>query len=248
MSPDEHQLLAGLFDRVRGAANAPRDRDAEAYIAESIRAQPWAPYLLAQTVIVQEQNLADAGARIAELEARVRELETPAPASSGSFLGGGAGSIFGGSPGRQPAPPAANTSPWSRAGAQQQAPAYNAAPPQQPSPWQRQPQPSGWQQPQAAAPAASGGFLTSALGMAAGVAGGAMLANSLGGMFGGHKNEDHAFGGGQSASHGDDSLLDKPQQYAGGGSSSQDAIDDAQADANESFDTAGNSGDDSSEA
>ena len=64
MTPDERQLLAGLFDRVRSAASAPRDRDAEAFIADQVRAQPYATYLLAQTVIMQEQTMDQAAQRI----------------------------------------------------------------------------------------------------------------------------------------------------------------------------------------
>ncbi len=58
MSPEERQLLIGLFDRVRGAAANPRDREAEALIDDAVRAQPYAPYLLAQTVLVQGTGFA----------------------------------------------------------------------------------------------------------------------------------------------------------------------------------------------
>ena len=34
MSPEERQLLAGLFDRMKSASSAPRDQEAEAFIAE----------------------------------------------------------------------------------------------------------------------------------------------------------------------------------------------------------------------
>ncbi|MGA9488043.1 MAG: DUF2076 family protein, partial [Methylocella sp.] len=42
MSPEERQLLTGLFDRIRGAANAARDQEAEALIQDATRAQPYA--------------------------------------------------------------------------------------------------------------------------------------------------------------------------------------------------------------
>ncbi len=57
MSPEERQLIAGLFERTKSAASTPRDQAAEAFISEQIKAQPAAPYLLAQTVIVQDQAL-----------------------------------------------------------------------------------------------------------------------------------------------------------------------------------------------
>jgi acetylglutamate kinase len=34
MTPEERQLITGLFDRLKGAANAPRDPEAEALIID----------------------------------------------------------------------------------------------------------------------------------------------------------------------------------------------------------------------
>ncbi len=83
MQPQERELIAGLFDRLRPFESQPRDAEAEALIREGIARQPAAPYLLVQTVLVQEQALkAAAQQRIAELEANAGG----APASSG-FLG-----------------------------------------------------------------------------------------------------------------------------------------------------------------
>jgi hypothetical protein len=160
MSPEERQLLAGLFERTRSAAATPRDQEAEAFIAEQVKAQPAAPYLLAQTVIVQDQALQGANARIEQLEARVKVLESK---PAGGFLGG----LFGG--GARQAPP----------------------PPRRPAP------PPGWGQPQGGASGGpwggghpgyapqpeSGGFLKGALGTAAGVAGGVLLADSIRHLF-----------------------------------------------------------------
>lgn len=184
MSPEERQLLSDLFDRVRSQANAPRDRDAENLIAEAVRAQPYAPYLLAQAVLVQEQALHGADQRIQELQAHIDQLEAQAhaaPQGSGSFLGG----LFGGGAPRPATPaPNPNANPWG--GAPQQ-PAY-APPPQAPdpapSPWGAPPQPQG------------GGFLKNAMGAAAGVAGGVLLADSLRGLFGGGHNAGSGLFGG----------------------------------------------------
>jgi hypothetical protein len=189
MSPEERQLLSELFERVRGQANAPRDRDAETLIADGVRAQPYAPYLLAQAVLVQEQTLRAADQKIRELEAHANQLEAEigqlqaqaqsAPQSSGGFLGG----LFGGT--ARPAQPQQAPNPWGAPPQQPQAQQY-APPPQQPgpSPWgapQQQPQ--------------GGGFLRNAMGAAAGVAGGVLLADSLKGLFGG----GHGAGGGLGA-------------------------------------------------
>jgi len=176
MSPEERQLLAGLFDRTRAASANPRDKEAEAFIAEAVREQPYATYLLAQAVIVQDQALGAANEKLQQLEARVKELEAAQASNSGSFLGG----LFGG--GR----PAAATS-VPNAGAA-------AAPAQAASPWGRQqaaPSPQQYAQSQYGQPMQQpqqqgGSFLKGALGAAAGVAGGMLLANSISGLFNQH--------------------------------------------------------------
>lgn len=192
MSPEERQMLTALFDRIKFAAGAPRDADAEALIAQSVRDQPYAPYLLAQAVLVQEQGMKAATDRIAQLEAQVKALEEsasrapqqPSQSGSGGFLGG-LGSLFGGG---QPASQPQRPSPQQQNYGQPQgyAPQQNYGQ-QQPGPWGgQQQQPSGpWsQQPQAQS--AGGGFLRGALGTAAGVAGGVMLAEGISSLFSPH--------------------------------------------------------------
>lgn len=190
MSPEERQLLNALFDRVATAAATPRDADAERLIADAVRREPAAPYYLAQAVIVQEKGLEAASRRITELEARIRDLESQAAAPPQEERGGFLSSIFGSSqpPRAAPRPQApvqpAAAGPW---GAAQ--PAYGApqgygapqayAPPPAAGPWSQQQQ--GLR-----APSAGSSFLTGALGTAAGVAGGMLLANSLSGIFGHH--------------------------------------------------------------
>ncbi|MBP2548825.1 hypothetical protein J2858_001741 [Neorhizobium galegae] len=196
MSPEERQLLSALFDRIRTASSTPRDPEAERLIADAMRLTPSAPYYLAQAVIVQEKGLEAASARINELEARIRELEAAAVQEQPQARGGFLDSIFGS--GRTPAPsarpaqapvqsqaPAAGPwgSPQSAGYGQQQAPIAPQGYAQQPA---YPPQPSG---PWSAARGPSmggGGFLTGALGTAAGVAGGMLLANSLSGIFSNH--------------------------------------------------------------
>ena len=173
MTPDERQLLSGLFDRMHGQANQPRDREAESFIADRVRQQPYAAYLLSQTVIVQEQALRAAAEKIQHLEEQVQGGGSPR--EEPSFLGGLGRSIFGGGPSpqaRQAAPGAA----WNQG---------SGYPPQQAGgPWGQQ-APGGWGQ--GAAPQ-GGGFLRGALGAAAGVAGGVLAADALRGLFGGHNN------------------------------------------------------------
>lgn len=70
MQSEERELIRGLFGRLQPFEAQPRDGEAEALIKEAVARQPAAPYLLVQTVLVQEQALKAAQARIAELEAK----------------------------------------------------------------------------------------------------------------------------------------------------------------------------------
>jgi hypothetical protein len=188
MTPDERKLLSDLFDRTRGAATAPRDREAEEMIAEAVRAQPYAPYLLAQTVLVQEEGLRAAASRIQELEAQLADRDARQE-EGGSFLGGIGKTIFGSS---EPARPTSVP----RVGAS----SVNAPPaaPQPGGPWGRGPAPTpgfGGGQPGFGAGGPGfgggqafgggrGGFLSGALSTAAGVAGGALLFQGISSLFG----------------------------------------------------------------
>ena len=93
MTPVERQMLAGLFERVASTAATPRDPEAEAFINDNLRAQPHAPYVLSQTVLVQQQALENAMRRVQELEAQVK---AQAPHEETSFLGSLGKSLFGG--------------------------------------------------------------------------------------------------------------------------------------------------------
>ncbi|RYE29967.1 MAG: DUF2076 domain-containing protein [Hyphomicrobiales bacterium] len=187
MTPQERDVIAGIFDRLRQAANQPRDPEAETFIAERLREQPYAPYAMAQAVYVQEQALANLNQQVESLQAQLREAQNrasePAPAPAGGFLSG----IFGGGSvprtGSVPTvPPRADaTAPSGAWNTQPQAQAQGA--PGQAMPMQAQGQPGPWSnQPQQAR---GGGFMASALTTAAGVAGGMMLGNVLTNAFGG---------------------------------------------------------------
>ena len=82
MQSQERDLITGLFGRLQPFESQPRDPEAEALIKDFVARQPASPYLLVQTVLVQEQALKAAQERIAELEAKAGA----APAAAG-FLG-----------------------------------------------------------------------------------------------------------------------------------------------------------------
>jgi len=94
MDRNDRQAIATLFDRLAEAErqSPPRDPEAEAFIRENISQQPGAPYYMAQTIVVQQQALEAAQARIADLEAR--------SAGRGGFFG----ALFGGGDNRRPQP------------------------------------------------------------------------------------------------------------------------------------------------
>src|SRR4029453_10387485 len=100
MQSQERELITGLFGRLQPFETQPRVGEANALIKDSIVRQPAAPYLLVQTVLVQEQALKAAQERIAELEAKAGA----APAAPG-FLGSAPKIGRGGAPAASAAPP-----------------------------------------------------------------------------------------------------------------------------------------------
>src|SRR5258705_236019 len=69
MTPEERNLIAELFDRLATLEDAERDPDAERAIKDGLRQAPNAAYALVQTVLVQDEALKRADARIRQLEA-----------------------------------------------------------------------------------------------------------------------------------------------------------------------------------
>jgi len=179
MTPQERELLTGLFDRLKQADRGPRDAEAERLIATEMATHPAAAYYMAQVLLVQDQALSAAQARIRQLEQQLQAARREQPDGSGSFLGGAQQSAF------RPAsvPPAG---PWGgRSGSVLAAGAPSPA---------YAPQATPAAGPIAAAPTTggAGGFLRGALQTAAGVAGGALLFEGIsslfhhgGGLFGG---------------------------------------------------------------
>lgn len=157
MYSQEHQLIEGLFSRLKQAESqtGPRDAAAEQLIKEHLQQQPGAPYYMAQAILIQEAAMKKLNDRITELENRLaQQQQPPQQQSSGGFLS----SLFGG--GSRQQPPA------------QQQPVWNNAPQQQPQ-YSNAP----------AAPARGTGFLGGALQTAVGVAGGVVMADMLTSLF-----------------------------------------------------------------
>lgn len=163
MNAEERTLIAGLFERLRGAEGAYRDPDADALIREQIDRQPHAPYAMAQTLIVQNQALEAAQKRIAELERSQQETRTGT----------------------------ASPSPWGpRAAEAMGAPAGFGRPPANgDAPYRDQPYPPSSYNAPVGQPSQGGGFLSGALQTAAGVAGGALLFSGIQSLFSGGGHE-----------------------------------------------------------
>jgi hypothetical protein len=172
MNPQERQLVDELFERLSKLENVPRDAEAQAAIAQGLSRAPNAVYALVQTALLQDEALKRAAARIEELEA----AHAPAQQEQqGGFLDSMRGAIFGQQQRGGSVPsvrPAEQGRPaWNTGGAYQNAPAPNApAPMAQPAP-----QGVGF----------GGSFLGTTAAAAAGVVGGSLLMNSIGGLMGG---------------------------------------------------------------
>ena len=179
MNSQEREIIAGIFKRLEQAADQPRDPEADRFIADKLRQQPYAPYAMAQSIYVQEEAMKSLNQQIEELRHEVEHLRNQAP-QSGGFLS----SIFGGGGGRQQAPTFGRPGPQAGAGPQQGGPWGQQGGAQQGGPWAQQggyPQQGGF-----AAPHRQGsGFLGTALTTAAGVAGGMVVGNALMNAFSG---------------------------------------------------------------
>ena len=163
MTPEERNLVMELFNRLATLESAQRDPEAERVIEEGLHYVPHAPYSLVQTVLVQDEALKRAEARIRELEGAEAE-----PRRDGGFLDTMRDSLLGRREGRGSVPsvrPAETPSAMSPA-------------------WRTGPQPPGASEP-ASVPIGSGGsFLGTAAAAAAGVIGGSLLLHSIRSMMG----------------------------------------------------------------
>jgi len=164
MTPQERDLITALLTRLQQQANQPKDADADALIRQGVAAEPDAPYLLVQTVLIQDMALHDAQRRIAELERRVA---APPAAPSSFFADAGRGSVPSAGIWPQPAAAAPAAPVWTQSSA-------GAAPP-----------PPAMTPPQMLSGAGSG-FLRQAATTAAGIAGGALLFQGVSSLFAPH--------------------------------------------------------------
>lgn len=203
MNEQERQVISDIFRRLESVANQPRDPEAERYIAEMIRRQPYAPYAMAQAVFVQEQAVTNLNAQVQELQAENERLRRE-PQGGGGLLS----SIFGG--GRPEPEPRRGHSygapqdrqsyggPWGQAGTSvPQAGGYGGQP--------------GYGAPQGGpfggggmggpfgGGRGGGGFLQTAMATAVGAAGGMMLGSALANAFDGNGGGGHETGGGLGA-------------------------------------------------
>ena len=179
MTPQERQLLNELFERLASLESAPRDADAVRAINDGLARAPNAIYALTQSVLVQDEALKRADARIRELSGEAE------PAQSGGGFLDTMRAALGGGAARGSVPSVRSDGPdprWNTGGTY----AQQGAPQAQPAPQ--------------AAPVGSGGsFLGTAAASAAGVIGGALLMNSISSMFSHRGGGGQAFAGDQSS-------------------------------------------------
>jgi uncharacterized protein len=173
MTPEEQNLIEGLFQRLRQADTNPKDAQAEQLIRAKTAELPSATYLLVQAVLVQEHALTNAQARIADLENQLRTAQAQPAGGGGSFLSG-VSRLFGNKPQPEPAspPPLPRQGPVPQQ-AQSTPPPITVVPQSTPSPSTIN-----------LGPSSGGSFLQSAMATAAGVAGGQLLFQGIESLIG----------------------------------------------------------------
>jgi uncharacterized protein len=193
MTPQERELVTALFDRLAALEQNPRDPEAERLIAQGVARAPHAIYPLAQTVLLQDEALKRANARIEELEGNASEPRGGSflDAVRNTVLGPAAGSARGSVPSVRPG------GVWNTGQA-----SYGAAAPQ-PVPSPMTPGPMA---------GASGSFLGTAAAAAVGMIGGSLLFNGIRGLM----------AGGHPAAFGSDALAAQPNSPWGNDASGSD--------------------------
>jgi hypothetical protein len=174
MTPQERDLVTALFERLSALENNPRDPEAERLMSDGVARAPHALYPLVQTVLLQDEALKRANARIEELEGKGTEEPT------GSFLDS-MRNVFQGRPaaGRGSVPSVRPGSVWN-SGQNSGQVDRGVAPA---APMQAQPMPM--QQPMSGMAGGGGSFLGTAAAAAVGMIGGSLLFNGIRGLMGG---------------------------------------------------------------
>jgi hypothetical protein len=190
MTPQEQQLVADLFERLASLEGQRRDPDAERLIRQGLGRAPNSVYALVQSVLVQDEALKRANARIEELE---HAADGPEPVQGGGGFLDNMRNVIMGQP-RGSVPPV-------RPGGQGSSGVWGTRPdPSQPAgnpqayPQQAYPQAGyppgapmgGGMMGGGMMPGGGGGsFLGTAAATVAGVVGGGMLLNGIRSMMGG---------------------------------------------------------------
>lgn len=88
MTPEERQLVTGLFERLRQTDHGDRDQEAQQLIEAGLQAHPGAPYLMTQLLLVQDRALSAAQEQIRRLQQDLASARNTAGsgATDGSFL------------------------------------------------------------------------------------------------------------------------------------------------------------------
>ena len=161
MTPQESELVDELFNRLVQLETALRDPEAERLIADGLRRAPHAVYALVQTVLLQDEALKRANARIEELQVQTSTAAEPEQRPA-SFLDSMREALGGRAP--HGSVPSVRTVGANQSQGQQPQPGYPGA--------------HGF--------GSGGSFLGTAASAAAGVIGGSLLLDGIRSMFGDH--------------------------------------------------------------
>jgi uncharacterized protein len=172
MTPQESELVDELFNRLAQLETTQRDPEAERLITDGLRRAPHAVYALVQTVLLQDEALKRANARIEELQVQTSAAAEPEQRPT-SFLDSMREALGGRAP--HGSVPSVRTA----GGNQQPQPGY----PQQ-TPLSGYPGAPGF--------GSGGSFLGTAASTAAGVIGGSLLLGGIRSMFGPHLGGTYA--------------------------------------------------------
>jgi hypothetical protein len=86
VTPQEEQLINSLVERVNQTQLQEKDPDAEELLSKGLSGNPYALYILAQSVLIQNIALDQAKAQVAQLQQQVQQARQQ-PAHATSFLG-----------------------------------------------------------------------------------------------------------------------------------------------------------------